>query len=266
MNIVVCIKQVIDPETPVTSFKIDATSGKAVSPPGIAPVLDPYSEYALEAALRLKEAGGGKVTALCLGKDLVPEVVKKTLAMGADELILLEDETFADGDSYSTAYALSKAIEKISQYDLILCGRQASDWDAGQVGSGIAELLELPCITVAQKIEAVDSGVKVERATDNGYEVIESPLPALVTISNEIGEVRYPNIKGILASKKKQSVVWSPADIGVEAAEIGDSGRRSRVVKLYQLSREGKCQMIEADNPEEAAAKLALKLREDKLI
>ena len=266
MDIIVCIKQVIDPETPAASFKIDTSTNNMVSPLGIAPVLDPYGEYALEAALKLKESEGGKITTLCLGNDLVPEVVKKSLAMGADELVLLEDDAFSGGDSYSTAFALSKAIEKIGQYDLILCGRQASDWDAGQVGLGIAELLGLPCLSVAQKLEVRGNSINVECATDDGHEMIETPLPALVTVSNEIGEVRYPNIRGILAAKKKQPISWSPTDIGIESVEIGAAGCRSRIVKLYQPVREGKCEMIEADNPEEAAAKLALKLREDKLI
>ena len=144
MNIIVCTKQVIDPEAPPSAFKVDAVNKVVLLPPDIAPVLDPYSEYALEAALRLKDAYGGRVTAISLGADLARDVAKKPLSMGADELILLEDEAFAGGDSWSTAYALAMAIKKIGDYDLILCGRQAADWDAGQVGTGIAELLGLP--------------------------------------------------------------------------------------------------------------------------
>lgn len=265
MNIIVCLKQVIDPEAPPASFKIDPQSNKVVPPPGLAPVLDPYSEYALEAALRIKEAQGGKITALCLGTDLAMDVVKKPLAMGADELVLLEDEAFADGDSWSTACALAAAIKKIGDYDLILCGRQAADWDNGQVGSGIAELLGLPSITVAQKIDIDDGRVTVERVTDDGYEVIESPLPALITVSNGIGEVRYPNIRGIMAAKRKQPTILKPADIGLDPASAGAAGRRLKLVKLFQPTREGECQLISADSPEEAAVNLALKLKEEKL-
>jgi len=266
MNMIVCLKQVIDPETPPASFKIDPQSNKIVPPPGIAPVLDPYSEYALEAALRIKDAKGGKITALSLGSDLVREVVKKPLAMGADELVLLEDEAFTEGDSWSTAYALAMAIKKLGDYDLIFCGRQAADWDAGQVGSAIAELLGLPSVTVAQKIDISDGQARVERITDDGYEVIEVPLPALITVSNELGEVRYPNIRGIMAARKKEPIIWRPADIGASASQIGAAGRRSRLLKLWLPVREGECQMIEGDSPEEQAVNLALKLREAKLL
>jgi len=266
MNMVVCIKQVIDPEAPPASFKIDSQSNQVIPPPGIAPVIDPYSEYALETALRIKDAEGGKITALCLGSGLVQEVVKKPLAMGADELILLEDDGFTDGDSYSTAYALAMAIKRIGEYDLIMCGRQASDWDNGQVGAGIAEILDLPSVTVVQKIESSGNSVKVERVTDDGHEIIELPLPAVVTMTNISGEVRYPNIKGILAAKKKQPIVWKPADIGIEPSAIGSAGRQTQMVNLYQPVREGECQIISGDSPEEAAESLALKLREDKLV
>ncbi|MBP1611173.1 MAG: electron transfer flavoprotein beta subunit, partial [Acidobacteria bacterium] len=112
--------------------------------------------------------------------------------MGADELILLEDDAFAGGDSWSTAHALAAAIRKIGTYDLILCGRQAADWNAGQTGSGIAQLLNLPCVTVARKIEVTDGKALVERVTANGYETVEVTLPAVITVSNEIGQARYP--------------------------------------------------------------------------
>ncbi len=266
MNIIVCVKQVVDPEAPPSSFKINAESNKAVLPADIPPVLDPYSEYALEAALKLKDACGGSVTAISLGENLLREVIKKPLSMGADELILLEDEAFTDGDSFSTAYALSMAIKKIGSYDLILCGRQSADWDAGQVGSGIASMLDIPAITLARKIEISDNAVKVERLTDEGYEVIETPLPAVISVSNEIGEPRYPTVRGIMAAKRKEPTVWNPVDIGVEPSCVGAAGSRSRLVKLFQPVHDGKCEFIEADSPEEAAVSLADRLKQEKLI
>ena len=266
MNMIVCVKQVIDPEAPPASFKVDPAANKVVPPPGVPPVISPFDEQAVEAALRIKDAQGGKITVLSLGTNLLREVVKRPLAMGADELVLLEDDAFADGDSWSTAYALAMAIKKIGEYDLIFCGRQAADWDAGQVGSGIAEILGLPSVTVAQKIDVTDSKAKVERVTANGYEVIEVPLPALITVSNELGEPRYPKITGIMAAKKKEPTIWKPADIGVEDSQIGANGRRAKLLKLFQPVREGKCEIIEGENPEEAGANLALKLREAKLL
>lgn len=266
MNIVVCVKQVIDPEAPPASFKIDAANNAVVPPSGVSPVLDPYAEYALEAALRLKDSAGGKVTAISQGASHIRDVIKKPLGMGADELILLEDELFADGDSWSTAYALAMAIKKIGEYDLILCGREASDSNSGQVGSGLAEILGLPSVTLAKKLEAADGKLKVERLTEDGYQVVEVPLPALVTISNEIGEPRYPTIKGIMAAKKKEPIIWTPADIGVEPSQVGAAGRRAKLVKLFQPVREGKVELIEGESPEEAGANLATKLREVKVI
>jgi electron transfer flavoprotein beta subunit len=265
MNIIVCLKQVIDPEAPLASFKIDAEGSKVIPPGGIAPVLDPYSEYALEAALRIKDSQHSHITAFTLGSDLVMDVVKKPLAMGADDLVLLDDEAFADGDSWSTAVALAAAIKKIGQYDLILCGRQAADWDNGQVGSGIAEILELPVVTVVQNITTDSDKLTVERTTDDGHEVIEVALPAVLTIGNGIGEVRYPNIKGIMAAKRKQPSIWKPADIGLDIANVGAAGRQLKLIKLFQPLRESRCQLITADTPEEAAVNLALKMRGEKL-
>ena len=265
MNMIVCVKQVIDPEAPPASFKIDSATNKAVMQ-GVPPVIDPYGEYAVEASLQIKDAKGGQVTAISLGKDLLREVVKKPLSMGADELILLEDEAFVDGDSWSTAYALAMAIKKAGGYDLILCGREASDTNAGQVGPGIAEILGLPSVTLVKKIEILNGKAKVERVTADGYEVIEVSLPAVVTVSNEVGEPRYPTIKGIMAAKKKEPVAWKPADIGVEPAQIGAEGRRADMLKLFQPVREGKCEIMEGETPEEAAVNLALKLRTAKIL
>ncbi len=266
MNMIVCVKQVIDPEAPPAGFKIDTASNKVVSPPGVSPVLSPFDENAVEAALKIKDAQGGKITIISLGANLLREVVKKPLSMGADELILLEDEAFTGGDSWSTAYALAMAIKKVGSYDLVFCGRQAADWDAGQVGSGIAEILGLPGVTVARKVTVADGKARVEKVTADGYEIIEVSLPALITVSNELGEARYPTIRGIMTAKKIEPVVWKPADIGVEPAQVGAAGRRVKLLKLFQPVREGKCDLVAGESPEEAGVNLALKLREAKII
>jgi electron transfer flavoprotein beta subunit len=260
MNIIVCVKQVIDPEAPPSSFKIDAAANKAEMR-GAPPVIDPYGEYAVEAALKIKEAKGGKITIMSLGANLLREVIKKPLAMGADELVLLEDAAFADADSQATATALAAAIKKVGEYDLVLCGREASDTNAGQTGTGIAEILGIPAVTLACKIDAVDGKLRVERVTSTGYEVVEAPLPAVVTVSNEIGEPRYPTIKGIMAAKKKEPVVWKPADIGIQVG-----GQLTRLVRLYQPVHEGKCELVEGESPEEMGMNLALKLRSARVL
>jgi len=266
MNMIVCVKQVIDPEAPPASFKIDAAANKVLPPQGVSPVVDPYGEYAVEAALRVKDAKGGKITAISLGNNMLRDVVKKPLSMGADELILLEDEVFTGGDSWSTAQALAAAIKKIGEYDIVFCGREASDWNAGQVGSGLAELLGIPSVTLVKKVEITDGKAKVERMTADGYEVVEVSLPALLTISNELGEPRYPTIKGIMAAKKKEATVWKPSDVGLDPSQIGTAGRNTKMLKLFQPVREGKCEMIEGETPEEASANLAKRLREAKIL
>ncbi len=266
MEMIVCVKQIPDPEAPPASFKVDTSANKVVPPPGVPPVLSPYDENAVEAALRVKEASGGKITVLSLGNTLVRDVVKKPLAMGADELILLEDAAYDEGDSWSTAYALATAIKKIGTFDIVFCGRVAGDWDAGQVGTGVGELLGLPSVSLAKKVDAVDGKLRVERLVADGFEVIEVPIPCLITVTSELGEPRYAPLKGIMKAAKIQPTIWKPQDLGLDASKIGAQGRRSRLVKLYQPVKEGKCEIIEGDNVAEAAANLAVRLRESKVL
>ena len=265
-NMIVCVKQIADPEAPPGSFKVDEAAKQVTPAAGVSQVVSPFDEQAVEAALRIKDAQGGKIMAISLGKDFVMDVIKKPLSMGADELILLQDPAFEGGDSYSTAYALAMAIKKIGEYDLILCGRQAADWDAGQVGSGIAEILGIPSITPIKNIELSDGKAKVERVITDGYAVIEASTPLLVTVSNELGEPRYPKLKGIMAAAKVQPIIWSAADIGADTSKCGAAGARSKLTKLFVPVKEGKCEIIEGESPEEAAVALALKLREVRLI
>jgi len=235
-------------------------------PPDTSPVISPFDEQAIEAALRIKDAQEAKVTVITLGVGLLESVIKKPLAMGADELVVLEDEAFDGGDSSAIAYALAMAIQKTGGYDLILCGRQASDWDSGQVGAGISEILGLPCVTLAKKLDIADRKVIVEQVTPDGHNVIEALLPAVITVSNELGEARFPKLKGIRASKKMAPIVWAPLDIAADLSRIGASGRRTRLLKLFQPVREEQCDIIEGETEEEAAENLALRLREEKVL
>ncbi len=174
-NIIVCMKQVLDPEVPLSLFKIDTEAKQAVLPKATPPVLSPFDENALEAALKIKDSQPANITVISLGKKLTRAVVKASLAAGADQLFLLEDESFSDFNTFLTANALAAAIKKLGQYDLILCGIQAADTNAGQVGTGIASLLGIPCITFARKVELDGDRVKVERSLPDGYEVVEVP-------------------------------------------------------------------------------------------
>ncbi|MBI3743246.1 MAG: hypothetical protein HY261_03045 [Chloroflexi bacterium] len=171
-----------------------------------------------------------------------------------------------EGDAYSTAYALAQAIKKIGQFDLIIAGRQASDTDRGQVGVAVAEMLGIPSITIGKSIEIKDSKVIVERVRTDGSEVVEAPLPALVTVSNELGEPRYPTLRGIMAAGRKKPTVWTAADIGADAAKSGAKGRVVNLTRLYIPKVEKVCEFIDGENAADKGKKLALKLRQAKLI
>ena len=266
MDMIVCVKQIPDPEAPPASFKVDPSTNKVVPPPGVPPVISPYDENAVEAALKIKDAQGGKITVLSLGNNLVRDVVKKPIAMGCDELVLLEDEAFENSDSWSTANALAAAIKKIGMPDIIFCGRVAGDWDAGQVGPGLAELLDIPSVTIVKKVEAADGKVKVERLVSDGFEVLESSMPCLITVTSELGEPRFAPLKGIMAAAKKQPTIMKPADLGLDASQVGAAGRASKLDKLFQPVKEAKCEIVEGETAEEAAANLAVKLREAKVL
>jgi len=261
LDIIVLIKQIPDPEIPPASFKIDAPSNKMAPPAGVAPVIDPYSEHALEAALKLKDANpGSTIKVLSLGTNLNKELLKKALALGADELILIDDPSYADLDASGTAVVLESAVKKIGRFDVVLAGRAAADWDAGQTGLLLAGSLKTQTVSHARKVELSGGKLRVERVVSDGYEVVESTIPAVITVSSEIGKLRLPNIKGVLAAKKKEPVYLKAADLGA-APE-----RRVKLVKLYQPQREARCEMISGVTPEEQGVNLALKLRELKLI
>jgi electron transfer flavoprotein beta subunit len=253
LTIAVCVKQVVDPEAPLSLFEIAPDGKNLVPPPGTPPVLSAFDENALEAALRLKDTVGAKITVLSLGNKMAKPVLKKTIAAGADELILLEDEAFEALDSAQTARALARAIEKLGGVDLVLCGRQAADTDAGQVGIGVAALLDLPAVTVARNVEVAAGKVRVERVTADGHEVVEAGLPALVTASNEIGELRFPPVKATIAAQKVQPTVWTAADLGLDLA----GAARTNLEKYYVPDRNVQCEMITGANPGEIAEGVA---------
>ena len=267
MKIIVCVKEVADPEAPAEFFTLDRKNNALVTSGKVARVLNPFDEQAVEAALRIKDKVAAKVTAVSLGKGLDRVVIKKPLFMGVDELILLEDEAFEGGDSWSIGSALAAAIKKIGAYDLILCGRQAADSNSGQVGLAIAEFLGLPSVTIARKILTIyGEKARVERVTSNGYEIVEVILPALITVSNEIGEARYSSVQNIRIANKTDPTIWKPADIGLEPTQVGERGRRQKLMKLFQPARKGTCEMVEGKTPEEAAENLALTLRKAKIM
>ena len=263
MRIIVCIKQVPDPTSSSSGTTVDTEAKRVILPQGTPPVLNPYDENALEAALMIKDAQGARITVISAGRNLAKAVLRKSLAAGADDLILLEDNAFEKLDSYATAHILATAIRETGEYDLILCGRQAADTDAGQVGSGIAEILNIPCITAACKLEPSNGKVRVERVVSDGIEEVEAPMPALVTASSEIGELRYPILKAVMAAQKMPITIRNAQELGVDVSQL----KRPNLVSLSApQGRKTECQFIEGETPEEAGANLALKVREAQLL
>jgi len=186
--------------------------------------------------------------------------------MGADRAVLLCDPEFEGGDSHSTAYSLAMAIKKLAEYDLILCGRQATDWDAGQVGLGIAEILDLPAATPIRKIDAGDSSIQVECITENGYELLEMPLPSLLAVSNEANTPRLAPLRGVLTAAKQEIPTWTATDICADSTKIGARGARTSIIELDIPTHEGACEFVTGETFEEAAIKLVERLRAEKII
>jgi electron transfer flavoprotein beta subunit len=262
VDIVVCVKPVLDPDLPPAKFMVDERENQVVSPEGMPLVVNPYDALAVEAAIRIKEQKPGKVTGLTVGDRSSEPVLRKALAMGADEAVILSDPAFAGSDGFGVASILAAAIRKIGACDLVLCGRQASDWDVGMVGLALSEYLNIPAVTRAKSVTVLDGRLSVERAVMNGFETFETTLPAVVSISNEFGKARIPTGRGIIFAARKPIPAWDAAALGISRSVVGKAAARNRLVRLYRPSNERKCEMIVRENVADAAAALARKLVE----
>jgi electron transfer flavoprotein beta subunit len=195
-----------------------------------------------------------------MGIPSVSELLKETIALGVDEAVLLSDRAFAGADSLATSYALSMGIKKISEYDVIICGKQATDGDTAQVGPSLAEKLGIPHTTYVRKIEEIKKGyIRCQRLTEDGFEVIEMPLPAVITVVKEINEPRLPSIKGMMRAKKAVINVWTADDIGADKDLCGLKGSPTQVVKTFVPVHDIQSEMLEG-KPDEQAKKLCEKL------
>jgi electron transfer flavoprotein beta subunit len=264
LHIAVCVKQVPDWDIPPASFKVDEAAKKVTPPPGVAPVVSQFDAIAVEAAMRIKDADAGtKVTVISMGPATARDAIKHGLAMGADEGVLLTDSAFEDLDSHGTASVLTAAIKKLGDVDLVLTGRQAVDWDLGVTGTLIASMLGAPVITFAKSVRATDGKVTVERVLPDAFETVEAPLPAVVTVSNELGEPRYPKLQQIMQAAKKTVNNWAAGDIGIDGAALQ---RRLILESLFVPVVDTKVEIMAGDTPEEQAMALARRLKEAKLI
>lgn len=267
MHIVVCVKQIPNPEIAASQFRVDEAARKVVPLPGTALVMSPFDEQALEAALRIRDAGlVVRITALTLGPDSARAMLKHGLAMGADDAVLISDAGTDGGNSYTTARVLAAAIRRFADCDLVLAGRQAADWDAGVVGSGVAELLGQPLVTCARSIEVAEGRLTVERVVENGCDTIEAPLPAVITVSNELGSARKPSLRETMRASRKPLLPWTLADLGVDAAQLARDASRRALERLFIPVHDRQCEFIAGDTAAQQAAQLIERLTEAKVL
>jgi len=227
MKIVVCIKQV----PAVSEAKIDPETKRIVRQ-GLSAMLNPFDTYAIEEAVRLRELLGGEVIALSMGPEKAAQAIREAVSVGADRGILLSDRAFGGSDTWATSYALAKAIEKIGDVDLVICGKQAVDGDTAQVGPGIAAHLDwLQAAYVMAVEDATRRGLRVRRMHEGGSDLCELTFPAVITVVKGINTPRVPTLKGRLAAERCEIPVWKPADIGADPGKIGLDGSPTRVVE-----------------------------------
>lgn len=265
MRIAVLIKQVPNPDALGAVMRVDEAALRVELPPGHPLVVSPFDEQALEAALRIRDRLGAQVriTAITLGPESARAAIKQALALGADDAVHLLDPVFGAADSYVTAHALAAAIRQLGSIDLVLAGRQAADWDAGVVALGVAELLGLPSISFARALEPSAGSICVERVLQDGFETFEAPLPALVTVSNELGEVRKPSLRETMRAARKPVVTWTAAEIGLGATLVAP---RRRLAQLYLPQRQARCVLMEGATAAERGAQLAQRLHAERLV
>jgi electron transfer flavoprotein beta subunit len=258
MNIIVLIKQVVA----ATSAKINPETGTLIRE-GVENILNPFDEYAIEEGLRLREKLGGKVTVVTMGPPQAVEAIRKAIGMGVDEGILVSDAKFAGSDTWATAYTLSQVIKKIGNYQLIITGKQAVDGDTAQVGPEVAACLDIPMVAWVRKIEEVsETAMKAERLMEDGYDVLETPLPALISVVKEINEPRLESLKGKMRAKKYEPAKITAADLpDMDLTQVGLKGSPTRVKKTFTPQRQYKATMLQG-SVGEMTATLYAKIKE----
>jgi len=260
VNIIVCLKQVPDTESQI---KIGSDE-KSIVTDDIKWVMNPYDEFGVEEALRLKEKFGGEVTVVGLGPKRVTETIRTALAMGADKGVLISDDALEGSDSIATAKALAAAIKNLD-CDLIFTGQRGIDDDTGIVGAGIAEFLGIPQLSLIIKVDVAEDGksVTVTRPVEGQALVIESSLPALITAQKGLNEPRYASLPGIMKAKKKPLEEKTLADLGLDASEFGEGARKVKILAITPPPERAGGKIVEGETPQEKAAELAKLLHEE---
>lgn len=265
MHILACVKQ-----TPKSdNVKIDPATGCLIRS-GAESAMNPFDEYALEEAVCLKEQLGGTVSVITMGPPAAENVLRDSIARGADKVYQLGDMAFAGSDTWATSYALSKGAEKINaleKIDVILCGKQTNDSDTGHIGPQISAWLQWPnAAFVRRVVQADEKGITVERLTEDGTDELYLPYPCVISVVKEISNPRVRSVKGRLAAKRAEVVKWTADDIGADKTKLGLKNCPTRVVKSFAPQRDSSAVVIEGANGKEKAAKLVDLLKENKYI
>ena len=255
MNIVVCLKQVPD----TTAVKIDPKTGTLIRD-GVPSIINPEDKNALEAALTLKDNVGGKVTVISMGPPQAQNALREAFCMGADEAILITDRAFAGADTLATSKALAGVLRKL-EFDIVFAGRQAIDGDTAQVGPEIAEHLDIPQVTYVQDVKVEEDGLLINRALEDGYELIKVQAPVLLTAIKELNEPRYMNIGYIFDTANKEIQIWSADNVDVNKEELGLKGSPTKVKKTMTKETKGVGELIN-ESPQEAVKYVLGKLKE----
>lgn len=261
MNIIVLVKQVPD----TSEVKINRETNTLIRD-GVPSIINPFDMYAIEEALRLREQHGGKVTAVTMGPPQAAEALKEAVAMGVDDVVLVSDRAFAGADTWATSYTLAMGIKKIGHFDLVIAGKQAIDGDTAQVGPETADMLGIPFVAYIRKVEKVEPGkMTLERMMDEGYDVVETSLPALITVVKEINQPRFPSLKGKMKAKSLKVATLSAKDIQADENMIGLKGSPTKVVRIFPPAPRGQREIL-TGTIEQQVDLVARKLKEQSVI
>ena len=261
MHSIVCIKQVSE----IAGIKV-APDGSGVVPPPGGGMVNPFDVYAIEEGIRIKEKTSGRLSVISSGGPSGEAALREALALGADEAYLLSDPLFVTADPLHTAFVLAAGIKKIGAFDLVLCGKQAVDDDSSVVPAALAAFLELPQVIFVKKFEQVEPGkAKVFRMSDDGYEVIETSLPAIIGVVKEINEPRLPSLKGKMRAKSAKVTTWTASDLGLDAGALNPASFGYKIEQFSPPPPRPRGEMV-SGTPEEIAEKLFQKLREAQVI
>ena len=268
MNMVVCVKQVIDPEAPVASFKIDPSSNTVVPPSGVPPVINPFDLNALEAALQIKDKLGGTVTTISMGPLQAESALRDALSRGANDAILLSDKAFVDADTLATSYTLAVAIRKLGGFDLIICGEKTVDGDTGQVGPEIAEHLGIPHVAYVSEIKEVGEKMVLVCEMEGDRYLIESGFPLLITVTKDINVPRLPSLSNKLKARKAKIEIWTAADLAsiADQRRFGAQGSPTRVYKVTIPTKEGRKGEMLKGTADEAVRRIADAFEERRIL